>query len=339
MKDSLDITFHDFLQNIGCSFEDYIDAVRSSLHGPKLFLRRSLLEIRINPYMKNLVSAWRANHDIQFVLDPYACAVYITDYISKSQKGMSTLLYNACKEARKCNDDLRKQVRFMDNQFLNAAEMSAQEAVFLTLQMPLIKKTRQVVFINTSPPEERARLVKSSELLKNIPKTSTDVFLSNDIIRYSKRPNRLSNWCLADYVSQLSISYPTSNYTESCNPYSDNLEDDINGGCNGELDSDCEENLDDENLDVNNDINIVLKNGIKIKSRKVPRVLRFVRYDKKVDYENFCREQMLLFTPWRDEIKDLCSDAYDAPNYSGGRLNKKDGLTRYGDSHVKDKTS
>ena len=26
-------------------------------------------------------------------------------------------------------------------------------------------------------------------------------------------------------------------------------------------------------------------------------------------------------------------------NKSGGRLNKKDGLTRYGDSHVKDKTS
>ena len=26
-------------------------------------------------------------------------------------------------------------------------------------------------------------------------------------------------------------------------------------------------------------------------------------------------------------------------NSSGGRLNKKDGLTRYGDSHVKDKTS
>ena len=27
------------------------------------------------------------------------------------------------------------------------------------------------------------------------------------------------------------------------------------------------------------------------------------------------------------------------PKTSGGRLNKKDGLTRYGDSHVKDKTS
>ena len=27
------------------------------------------------------------------------------------------------------------------------------------------------------------------------------------------------------------------------------------------------------------------------------------------------------------------------PRRSGGRLNKKDGLTRYGDSHVKNKTS
>ena len=28
-----------------------------------------------------------------------------------------------------------------------------------------------------------------------------------------------------------------------------------------------------------------------------------------------------------------------ADHQPGGRLNKKDGLTRYGDSHVKDKTS
>ena len=30
---------------------------------------------------------------------------------------------------------------------------------------------------------------------------------------------------------------------------------------------------------------------------------------------------------------------YDLKKEPGGRLNKKDGLTRYGDSHVKDKTS
>ena len=31
--------------------------------------------------------------------------------------------------------------------------------------------------------------------------------------------------------------------------------------------------------------------------------------------------------------------SYNKQFSSGGRLNKKDGLTRYGDSHVKDKTS
>ena len=39
----------------------------------------------------------------------------------------------------------------------------------------------------------------------------------------------------------------------------------------------------------------------------------------------------------RDE--DLCEIIALGIWIPGGRLNKKDGLTRYGDSHVKDKTS
>ena len=35
----------------------------------------------------------------------------------------------------------------------------------------------------------------------------------------------------------------------------------------------------------------------------------------------------------------ISNHSFDRPPSSGGRLNKKDGLTRYGDSHVKDKTS
>ena len=36
---------------------------------------------------------------------------------------------------------------------------------------------------------------------------------------------------------------------------------------------------------------------------------------------------------------ELTSSGWYSTMESGGRLNKKDGLTRYGDSHVKDKTS
>ena len=54
------------------------------------------------------------------VLDPYACAVYRTDCIKKSEKWVSTIHHNACKEAGQRNNCLRKQVRFMKNRFLNA---------------------------------------------------------------------------------------------------------------------------------------------------------------------------------------------------------------------------
>lgn len=49
--------------------------------------------------------------DIQFILDPYACAVYIVSYISKGQRGMSNLLRHACEEAKTSNSDIRQQVR------------------------------------------------------------------------------------------------------------------------------------------------------------------------------------------------------------------------------------
>ena len=38
-------------------------------------------------------------------------------------------------------------------------------------------------------------------------------------------------------------------------------------------------------------------------------------------------------------INDFLHDDTLCVRVPGGRLNKKDGLTRYGDSHVKDKTS
>ena len=43
--------------------------------------------------------------DIQYVLDPYACATYILSYITKGQRGMSRLLEKASEEAKSGNND------------------------------------------------------------------------------------------------------------------------------------------------------------------------------------------------------------------------------------------
>lgn len=98
--------------------------------------------------------------DIQYVIDVYACAVYIANYISKAQKGMSELLQQACVEARQGNNTIKQQVRDIGSKFLNNVEISAQEAVYILLQLPMRKASRQVVFINTSPPVDRVELLK-----------------------------------------------------------------------------------------------------------------------------------------------------------------------------------
>lgn len=76
MKDGEQISHEQLLKRLHMSEEEYILALRSSLSSPKVFLKRTPYEIRVNSYNIYCLKAWRANHDIQFVLDVYGCAMY-----------------------------------------------------------------------------------------------------------------------------------------------------------------------------------------------------------------------------------------------------------------------
>lgn len=148
LKEGEDISFQQMLVKLGITEEKYLLAVRSSLNSPTFFLKRQPNELQINNYNSASLAAWRANMDIQFVLDVYTCAMYIVSYISKSQKGTSELLQNACDEARRGNSTI-KQVREIGNKFLNNVEISAQEAVYITLRLPMRKSSLQSSIIET----------------------------------------------------------------------------------------------------------------------------------------------------------------------------------------------
>ena len=106
------MTFAEFLEKLNLSEQQYIKAIiRLSLKRNTLLLKRSPCEIRINCYNPLLLNAWQANMDIQFVLDPYTCAVYILLYITKGQRGMSKLLRKACEEAKEGNKNIVNKVR------------------------------------------------------------------------------------------------------------------------------------------------------------------------------------------------------------------------------------
>ena len=92
-KDTEGMSFGEFLEKVAkMEFDEYIKA-------PKVFLDRKPNKMRIILFNGKILLAWKANLDIQIVLEPYGCASYIVGYISKSQRGMSAQLDSAAKEA------------------------------------------------------------------------------------------------------------------------------------------------------------------------------------------------------------------------------------------------
>ena len=81
MKEGEDITFDQLLVNLKLTEQNYLLAVQSSLKTPTIFLKRKPNELRINNYNAAYHSAWRANMDIQFVLDVYMHVQYTLYHI------------------------------------------------------------------------------------------------------------------------------------------------------------------------------------------------------------------------------------------------------------------
>ena len=135
--------------------------------------------------MFHLIHVWRANHDIQYVLDPYSCVVYICDYLMKKNKSMSKLLENTSKEAKLGNMDLKQSVRHIGNKFLNCSEMSEQECAYSLLELPMTQSSIKVEFINTSEIHNRVFIAKPDHILKNMNPDSDKIKEMNNIDRYA----------------------------------------------------------------------------------------------------------------------------------------------------------
>ena len=227
---------------------------------------------------------------------------------------MSRLLEKASEEAKAGNKDITNRVRHIGNRvrhignkFLNAVEISAQEAVYLVLQIPLRHSSRDVQFISTSPPDERTFLIKKLGKLRELPDSSYDIESDNIIKRYQRRPKQLEKFCLADFVAWFKCVKDTQYDTNSSEPL-------LTASGDFLPETNFEENTNDDP----NDTNVTdpqcelseykLKGGLKLVKRKKAKIIRYVRYHKEKDPEKHYREQLMLYTPWRKENIDLIKD-------------------------------
>ena len=139
--------------------------------------------------------------DIQFIVDVYSCAQYVINYISKSRGELSKTLQDIVKQLHKGNTTLPEKLHHLTNTFLNTSEFSAQECVYYILGYPISECSREIVFINTTLPDDRIRIFKPKKQLQELPDDSEDVFTPGKIEAYEKRPKNLENVCLADFVA------------------------------------------------------------------------------------------------------------------------------------------
>ena len=158
MESTEDVTLDEVLDNSEIPFDRDLEALKTSKNGHSVVLRRNPSEININSYNPDLLRIWKANMDIQYILDAYACVMYVTSYMMKSERAMGELLKQVVKESR--GDDIRTQLRKLGTTFLNNREVCSQESAYRLLSLPLKRQSRKVVFINTDPKSERTSMTK-----------------------------------------------------------------------------------------------------------------------------------------------------------------------------------
>ena len=216
------ITMDDFFLKLSLTEEEYIIALRSCIRRLTIFLRRNMNELRINAHNEMILHLWKANMDLQYILDPYACVVYVVSYIGKAQRGMSKLLKDAILHYKAGDTTIKERLRGIAHKFQNCTEISAQEVSYHLLSLPLSKCSRDNVYINTNPAHKRVRILKSKPVLQGMSRDSEDIVQPGLIEHYILRADDLEKFQSSKRVSKLNPEFEEGDSGQEDVPFKDN---------------------------------------------------------------------------------------------------------------------
>ena len=253
-----------------------------------IFCKRDPCDIFTNNFNPNIMEIHEANHDLQCIVDPYACAEYVTDYLTKGEAGISKVLQSINDDGKDLSkmEMLNKLASTLDKH----REVSIQEATYRLLGLPMIKSSVIIKYVNTSHPNKRDGLLKGNLAeLKN----GESPFHDNIFTYYENRPfhevpgetvgmdfsgawsdlgygiESWQNMCLADFVSCYDL---------------------LSGAKKSSDNEDYRER-------------ILLNNKGKVRLRTKQAILRYyLRFENEEDEK---RGKLLLFMPFRNEMKEI----------------------------------
>ncbi|XP_062597979.1 uncharacterized protein LOC134259411 [Saccostrea cucullata] len=214
-------TTEEIFNNINLSQDLYERAHKVLTSKTTTILKRNPTEMWTNQYNPCLLKSWDANMDIQYVLDPFSCIVYIISYISKSEREMGMLLKQTQIEAAEGNLSAHDTIKRVGSAYLNHREVSAQEAVYRVCNLRMKESSRKVIFIPVG--ENPTRLSKPLAQIKknkqveigehdliaddNDDEEENSMWMTNIVERYENRPelNLFHKMCLAEFCSEYRV--------------------------------------------------------------------------------------------------------------------------------------
>ena len=333
------MTFQELLQYISkdLSFhvteELYIDAYRTKLKRAEVLYSRKVRNMRVNTFNEIAILANGGNMDLGYVLHPYGAANYMCSYMLKGEKGMSQLMEKIHKESKEKGETMKQQVCRMGIEFMNKQEICAQRAVFLVLGMPLRSSSRSTTYIPTKRSEERVLMIKNSADLEMLEDDSKD-FAHYSVIdcfrmMFTQKCSIPGEPCLADFVAMYEYVYNRKSLNNNGEEEGEIPEDGL-----GYHDASHRNGVEKkerivvrvpplgvvptdfvgEFLSLKKDTSFGEKMRKRVyRKRSFPKILRYRKFCKQTDPENYYRELLLLFLPgskWASyEYGDIEEDA------------------------------
>ena len=103
-----------------------MDALQISQRGPNVILKQNPQDVFINACNNDILSLWRGNVDLQYVINEIATVKYVCSYMTKGEKGMGETLKRVAKECQ--NDAIRTQMNKIKKEFLGKHVLGAPES-------------------------------------------------------------------------------------------------------------------------------------------------------------------------------------------------------------------
>jgi hypothetical protein len=303
----------EFLEGLEVDYDAYHNALEISNTGTTVVLKRTVAERNINNYNRLWLDAWRANMDIQITLDHYAVISYITDYLTKTENEMTMELLKTMTETREASS--KEAMYHCIRTYFRSLEVGVSQCTYKVVSgMNLKASNVKTLFLATDYPQKRSSYWTPANEKNNSNVDQLDEDLSDEEEpsgsneseaitipgregkfkqvtsihkKYSMRPKPLEKMCLAQFAS----SYQMSQSKKNSQDFIDNVSEKL---------SSFKLFHDDTPLPRW----ILLENSMCMVSRKdFPAVLK-VHTSKKDSLEEVYA-LLLMFLPWRNEIKDL----------------------------------